>query len=97
MLRLRTVYPHGLNKKITEGSNLKKIDGDYPIIARMFPPLPRSSIRPYRAVKPVKIQPEPHFDPDVFRRTIDDKFISDRKNSFHDIHILILVVGETPS
>ena len=56
----------------------------------MFPPLPRSSIRPYRAVKPVKIQPEPHFDPDVFRRTIDDKFISDRKNSFYDIRILIL-------
>ena len=90
MLRLRTIYPYGVNQKITEGSNLKKIDGDYPIIARLFTPLPRSSIRHYRAVKPVKTQPERHFDPKVFRRTIDDKFISDRKNSFHDIRILIL-------
>ena len=36
------------------------------------------------------MQPEPHFDPDIFRRTIDDKFISDCKNSINDIRISIL-------
>ena len=47
MLRLRTIYPYGLNMKVTDKSNMDKLDAvEGTIKGILFPPLPRSSVRP---------------------------------------------------
>ena len=44
MLKLRTVYPYGLNEKVNiceDDNNVKKFKSDYGIAGKLFPRLPR--------------------------------------------------------
>ena len=81
MLKLRTIYPYGLNHKVTEKSNIKKLE-DVDKIAKgiLFPPLPRLVKRPTLAPRNMRVS-NTNFDPDAFIDDMKSKFLSN-KNIF---------------
>ena len=77
MLRLRTIYPYGLNMKVTDKTNMDKLDAvEGTIKGILFPPLPRNAW-----VSNI------NFDPFLYVDTIRNNFLNDKKNSFYTTRI----------
>ena len=83
MLRLRTIYPYGLNMKVTDKTNMDKLDTvEGTIKGILFPPLPRSSARPPLTPQNARVSND-NFDPLSYVDTIKNNFLNDKKNSFY--------------
>ena len=87
MLKLRTIYPYGLNHKVTEKSNIKKLE-DVDKIAKgiLFPPLPRLVKRPTLAPRNMRVS-NTNFDPDAFVDDMKSKFLSNKNIVFYNTRV----------
>ena len=87
MFKLRTVYPYGMNEKVTEGQNFGKYENDRcQHIGKLFPPLPRFFQRNDNSKKDYVTTP---FDKQTIINLILDKINNDLKNAFYYIRILL--------
>ena len=86
MKKLRTVYPYGLNEKIsgtvTDSTTVDTATG------RMFPPLPRSGDRPIRSRTSRNKKTSSNSCNDFFT-SVHSVLSESRKSSFNDIRILL--------
>lgn len=87
MLRLRTIYPYGLDMKVTDNTNMDKLDAvEGTIKGILFPPLPRSSVRPPLTPRNARVS-NMNFDPFLYVDTIKNNFLNDKKNSFYTTRV----------
>ena len=84
--KLRTIYPYGLNEK-AEG---KETDSTilHAAVGKLFSPLPRTGDRPIRSRENKNNRASPLSSSDFFN-TINSFVVSDIKNSFNNIRILL--------
>ena len=80
--KLRTIYPYGLNEKasmkITDSKNVE------PAIGRLYPPLPRDSVRPTRSRENRNSKVSAHSCDDFFNK-LETLLENDLGNSFNEI------------
>ena len=89
MLKLRTIYPYGLNEKITEKSNFDKLDSVEGICKGiLFPPLPRLSDRPQLVARKLRFH-DKNFDPKTVIDTIRNDFANDKRNVPYNTRVIL--------
>ena len=91
MKKLRTIYPYGLNEKASGKRteiNTQQMGTNTPVVGRMFPPLPRTGIRPSIG-RQNKNQRNPVITSDQFFTEIHNIFNSDIKNALCKIRIIL--------
>ena len=89
MLNLRTIYPYGLNEKITEKSNFDKLDSVEGICKGiLFPPLPRLADRPQLVARKLRFH-DKNFDPKTVIDTIKNDFANDKQNVPYNTRVIL--------
>ena len=87
ILKLRTAYPYGLNEKISEKSNLEKLESvEGNIKGILFPPLPRSFERPRLTARAARSNNK-NFDPQLFIDNIKNDFENDKQNVSYNTRV----------
>ena len=86
-LKMRVIYPYGLNDK-TSGKNTINNDSDKTVIGKLYPPLPRTGVRPSIGRKN-KNQRNPRMTSDEFFPEVNKIIETDIKNAMNSIRILL--------
>ena len=89
ILKLRTMYPYGLNDKLTEKSNIDKLSAvEGTIKGIVFPPLTRLVERPSLAARNARVSNN-NFDPVTFIDATKTNFFNDKKNVFYSTRVAL--------
>ena len=89
ILKLRTVYPYGLNEKLSGKSNMEKLESvEGNVKGILFPPLPRSFERP-RIVSRAARSNNKNFDPLLFIDNIKNDFANNKPNVSYNTRVNI--------
>ena len=86
ILKLRTIYPYGLNEKLSGKVTNSNIDDI--AIGKLYPPLPRTGIRPTRTRK-ADISNLDSTSTDEFFKSLDHILNNNLKQSFHQIRVIL--------
>ena len=86
MKRLRTIYPYGLNEK-SSGKTTNSSEVEH-AIGRLFPPLPRTGVRPTRSRVNRNKRASAYSCGDFFEK-LENLLDNDIVNSFYEIRVLL--------
>ena len=91
MLKLRTVYPYGLNDKVdiyNENNQCTRFDNDDDLVGRLFPSLPRQFQRD-QTYRHANRDGQPQFSYETFIRNLHQHILTDLRNASNYIRIAL--------